>query len=198
VEVMDEENTQKDRTMGQLEIAASEYVQLGDDGQYLIHDSKDRVITAQVRIGNSPPKGTINFTVAFYPCLNVIDPEDEEREEEKGRQSLESTPKTPVSGKAPSLAPSANGKPGHLRTETATTINSVVSAKSTQSQAEMRRALEAGEQEQTETDEVKEATVPKIRIGPEDLQKYGKHAHIKIDPTGANTSQRAVCLSSRF
>ncbi|TKA62094.1 hypothetical protein B0A55_11834, partial [Friedmanniomyces simplex] len=163
VEVMDEENTGKDRTMGQLEIAAAEYVQLGDDGQYLIHDSKNKVLNVQLRMGTAPPKGTINFTVAFYPCLNVADPEDEEREEAKGKQSLEDAPKTPVDGKAP----------GHARSDTAGTINTMASVKSaTSGEVTMQKALAAGEHEQTETDEVKEAVVPKIRIGPEDLTKY--------------------------
>ncbi|KAI7619803.1 tricalbin, partial [Hortaea werneckii] len=36
----------------------------------------------------------------------------------------------------------------------------------------MKKALEAGEKEQTEAEEVKTAPVPKVRIGPEDLKNY--------------------------
>ncbi|KAK1066889.1 Tricalbin-2, partial [Friedmanniomyces endolithicus] len=84
--------------MGQLEIAAAEYVKLGEDGQYLIHDSKNKVLNGQVRMGAAPPKGTVNYTVAFYPCLNVADPEDEEREAEEKKQSAASAPKTLTAG----------------------------------------------------------------------------------------------------
>jgi len=61
---------------------------------------------------------------------------------------------------------------GHTRNRTVSSVGSVKTA--TSGEAEMRKALAAGEQEQTETDEVKEAVVPKIRIGPEDLSKYGE------------------------
>ncbi|KAK1071579.1 Tricalbin-2 [Friedmanniomyces endolithicus] len=163
IEVMDEENTGKDRTMGQLEIAAAEYVKLGEDGQYLIHDSKNKILNGQVRMGAAPPKGTVNYTVAFYPCLNVADPEDEEREAAEKKQIAESAPKAPVDGKVPA----------HARSDTAGTINTLTSVKSaTSGEMAMQKVLAAGEHEQTETDEVKEAVVPKIHIGLEDLTKY--------------------------
>ncbi|EMC99805.1 hypothetical protein BAUCODRAFT_351320 [Baudoinia panamericana UAMH 10762] len=166
VEVMDEETTQDDRTMGQLEIAASEYVKLGEDGRYLPHDSKDKVITAHVRIGSSAPKGTINFTVAFYPCLNVVDPEEEEHDMAEAKAKAADAEKA---------ATQATSSPQHSRSHTAGTIASVTSEKSTkqaQGEAEMRKALAEGEDEQVETNEVQEASVPKVRIGPEDLTKY--------------------------
>ncbi|KAK5107307.1 hypothetical protein LTR62_001400 [Meristemomyces frigidus] len=161
IEVMDEENTQKDRTMGQMEVAASEYVQLGEDGQYIVRDTKNKVISGAVRIGNNQPKGTINFTIAFYPCLNVTDPEEEERADAKAASSVEA-PATPSVSVTPTT-------PRHERSQT---VTSVATAKTTSSQQELRNVLEAGEKEQTETDDVKTAAVPKIRIGPEDLAKY--------------------------
>ncbi|KAK4552899.1 Tricalbin-2 [Recurvomyces mirabilis] len=172
VEVMDEENTQKDRTMGQMEIAASEYVQLGEDGQYLIHDTKNKVISAAVRIGNNPPKGTINFTVSFYPCMNVVDPEDEDREAAKATPRLDGTPVSPINGQGSSVVLPSPISPSHARSHTATTIASVATAHTSNSQAEMQKALEAGEKEQTEADDVKTAAVPKVRIGADDLSKY--------------------------
>jgi hypothetical protein len=167
IEVMDEENVGKDRTLGQMEVAASDYIQQGEDGEYLIHDSKDQVISAQLRIGSSQPKGTLNFTVAFYPTLNVVDPEEEEREEAQTsmdgslRPSADGTPVTPGT---------PNG-PQHSRNATATTIGSTKSAN-----GDMAKALAKNEREQTETDELKMPEVPKIRIEKDDLAKYGKLA----------------------
>ncbi|KAK4540064.1 hypothetical protein LTR36_009805 [Oleoguttula mirabilis] len=167
VEVMDEENTGKDRTLGQMEVAAAEYIQQGEDGEYLIHDSKNKVISAPLRMGTSAPKGTLNFTVAFYPCLNVMDPEDEE--EEVGapdsvngsvRKSIESAPRTPTTPSMP------------LGRERSNTAGTAGSAAPSGVEKEMQKALAQGEGEQTETDDVKEAVVPKVRIGPEDLSKY--------------------------
>ncbi|KAI7096298.1 tricalbin, partial [Hortaea werneckii] len=161
IECMDEENTGKDRTMGQIEIPASEYVQQGANGEYLVHDSKNKVIPAQLRMGASAPKGTLNFSCAFYPCLNVVDPDEEEREEAKARASMETDPR-----KSTETAP--NGSTGaRVRSNTAGTIGSLNPA-----DLEMKKALEAGEKEQTEAEEVKTAPVPKVRIGPEDLKNY--------------------------
>ncbi|KAK3657401.1 Tricalbin-2 [Elasticomyces elasticus] len=161
VEVMDEENTGKDRTMGQLEIAAAEYVKLGEDGQYMIHDTKDKMIAAQLRMGGGSPKGTLNFSVAFYPCLNVVDPDTEEAEEVKKEAGV-------VNGLMP--VPVDDEVAGHKRSDTVGSMASVKTATSVE--AAMQKALAAGEQEQTETDEVKEAVVPKVKIGVEDLTKY--------------------------
>ncbi|KAF2766811.1 tricalbin [Teratosphaeria nubilosa] len=174
VEVMDEENTGADRTMGQFEMAASEYVQQGDDGEYLIHDTKDKLISAPLRIGTHPPRGTLNFTAAFYPTYHVVDPEEEEKAEDKsepaaltnGHAQSDGTPKTPTS-------PAQAQAPAHTRSATAGTISSPASTGSgNAAEHEMQKALAAGEQEQTEADEVKKVAVPKIRIGPEDLAKY--------------------------
>lgn len=177
VEVMDEETTQKDRTMGQIEIKASDYVIQGDDGEYLVHDTKNENIAAQLRIGHSPPKGVLNFTVAFYPCLPVVDPEEEERDQEKarasqdtnaGRPSLESAPKTPTT----SASGEPNGRP-QGRSDTSGTISSLKTASSTNGEKDVQKLLAKGETEQRETEDVKSEKTPKIRITADDLSKYG-------------------------
>jgi Ca2+-dependent lipid-binding protein len=166
VEVMDEENVGKDRTLGQMEIAASDYIQQGEDGEYLIHDSKNEVISTKLRIGNSQPKGTLNFTVAFYPTMNVVDPDEEEREEEKARASLETAGR-------PSTESIPNG-PRHARSTTVSTIGTTQTASTSGNGTDMAKALARNEKEQTEADELKTPEVPKIRIEKADLQKYGE------------------------
>lgn len=184
VEVMDEENTGKDRTMGQMEIAASEYIQQGEDGEYLVHDTKDKPISAPLRIGSAAPKGRLNFTVAFYPCYNVIDPEDDDKELDHAstsagaRQSIESTSTTPAGAR--------------VRSNTAGTISSI---NSTSGEQEMQKVLAQGENEQTETDDVKEAVIPKLRIGPEDLSKYGRfQLVVTVTMKHANTNTESGLL----
>ncbi|KAK5165778.1 Tricalbin-2 [Saxophila tyrrhenica] len=166
VECMDEENVGKDRTLGQVEVAASDYIQQGDDGEYMIHDSKNEVISSQLRVGNSAPKGTLNFTIAFYPTLNVIDPE-EEQEEEKARTSLDTAGRPSMeNGTTPT-------GPQHARSDTAGTNTSVKTASTSKStENDMAKALARNEKEQTETDEVKHAEVPKVRIEKDDLTRY--------------------------
>ena len=179
VEAMDEENVGKDRTLGQIEVAASDYIQQGEDGEYLIHDSKNDVISAQLRIGNSAPKGTLNFTVAFYPTLNVIDPDDEEPEEAK--ESMDGSVRPSVNG----VTPTPPNGPQHSRNATATTIGSTTSTVN----GDMAKALAKNEKHQTETDELKMPEVPKIRIEKDDLTKYGKHVSYQfIDLTLADNT----------
>ena len=168
VEVMDEENVGKDRTLGQMEVAASDYIQQGEDGEYLIHDSKDQVISASLRIGSSQPKGTLNFTVAFYPTLNVVDPEEEEQEEAK--TSMDGSLRPSVDGTP--IGPGTPNGPQHSRNATATTIGSTNSTGN--ANGDMAKALARNEGEQTETDELKTPEVPKIRIEKDDLTKYGR------------------------
>jgi len=179
VEVMDEENTQADRTLGQLEIPAADYINQTENGEYLVHDSKNQVISAQLRMGTSPPKGTVNFTVAFYPTIPVVDPEQEERE--KIRTSADTSrapslmvPPTPTSpstegGKLLPLAP-----PRHERSMTAGTISSIRTTNSILSpeEVEMRKALNANEKDQVEMTDVETAVTPKLRLTVDDLAKY--------------------------
>lgn len=165
VEVMDEENVGKDRTMGQIEIPAQDYIRQGRSGEYEICDTKNKLISQQVRIGAGHPRGTLNFTVAFYPTIGVIDPEDEEKE--KGRTSVESTRK---SIEAPTT--SAPTAPRLERSGTVGTISSLRGA--TAEEVEMRKALNQNEKEQTEAEEVHQLEVPKVRIGVDDLAQYGK------------------------
>jgi Ca2+-dependent lipid-binding protein len=187
VEVMDEENVGKDRTMGQIEIAAQDYIRQGENGEYQICDTKNKVISEQVRIGSGQPRGTLNFTVAFYPTLAVQDPEDEEKPEEKasGRASIDSTRK------------SVDSSRGSLkRSDTAGTIGSV---KSTASQAEMRKALNQNERQQTEADEVKTLEVPKVKIGVDDLTQYGESEATSLHSLALLTTlQNRVSSSSPF
>ncbi|KAF2723558.1 tricalbin [Polychaeton citri CBS 116435] len=161
IEVMDEETLGKDRTLGQIEVAASEYVHQGEDGEYLISDTKDEMIANKLRLGRGDPKGILNYSVAFYPTLNVVDPDDEEEEPQKSAD----IPIPSIEGAAAT---------GRGRSATAGTISTLKSTRSSvdAAGAEMRNALAQGEKEQTETDEVKVAPPPKVRITPEDLSRY--------------------------
>lgn len=88
LEVMDEENLGKDRSLGQVELLASDYITQDESGEYVEHNER-RLHSDPLRMhGKGSPKGTLNYTVAFYPCLEVADPE-EDGENVKGRKSEE-------------------------------------------------------------------------------------------------------------
>jgi Ca2+-dependent lipid-binding protein len=96
LEVMDTEKVGKDRSLGQVELFAGDYVK-EEDGEYLVHDVKAERVDGLRLHNKGLAKGTLTYTVAFYPCLNVADPEEEEEEAE----GAEAKPRTSISSDAP-------------------------------------------------------------------------------------------------
>ncbi|KAM0720138.1 hypothetical protein Q7P37_004274 [Cladosporium fusiforme] len=162
LEVMDEESVGSDRTMGKVDLAASDYIEQGEDGEYLVHDTKDEVLARQLRIGNNSPKGTIYFTAAFYPTIPTVDPEDEDDEDVKSKASMDGVRQSIES----------NGRVGRERSNTAGTVSTAHSSATRNGEREMQKALAAGEKEQVEADEVREKVVPKMRITEENITQY--------------------------
>lgn len=172
LEVMDEETLGKDRSLGMLELATSDYIHQEESGEYAIHDTK-KVVAGSLRIGpKSPPKGTLNFTASFFPTLNVVDPEDEEKEEASiGSVTRPNTSETTISGQENGT----NGvKPsfGHARSNTAGTISSLKSPLTPIT--EMNKALDSNQhyQESIPDGISLKREVPKVKITVEDLENY--------------------------
>ncbi|KAM0250555.1 hypothetical protein ACHAQJ_008565 [Trichoderma viride] len=93
LEVMDEEKLGKDRSLGLCEVSAADFIQQDEIGEYLINDTK-HVFQNDLRIhGKGISKGTLTYTVSFFPCLNVADPEEEQEEleaaEEEAKEKAE-------------------------------------------------------------------------------------------------------------
>ena len=160
LEVMDQETVNSDRSLGMVEVLASDYVAKAENGEYLLHDTKSPQ-AAVLRIhARGSPKGTLNYTAAFYPCLNVADPEEEDEEaaaasesaerkssSERGRISVDrkSGEKDPIAAKNDEMALSK--------------VDSTTA-----------KTLAEGEKQQSETPT--EQKIPKIRLTPEELVKY--------------------------
>ncbi|KAK3341178.1 C2 domain-containing protein [Lasiosphaeria hispida] len=93
LEVMDAENMGKDRSLGLVEIYSGDYMHQGEDNEWLVHDKK-AVREDGLKIHNKGvAKGLLTYTVAFYPTLNVADPEDEEEAEKEAEKDKISEPK---------------------------------------------------------------------------------------------------------
>ena len=172
LEVMDQENIGKDRSLGLTEIAASDYIKTADNGEYEIHESK-RLMSEPLRMhGKGAPKGTLNFTIAFYPTLNLADPDDEEAEEKAAngggdqRSSLDAAPG------------GVNGQPRRSLEEGRTSFENGLSSTPRDRNREagkidttLARQLSKNEKEQEETTgEAKKP--PKLRLSPEELVKH--------------------------
>ena len=174
LEVMDEEKLGKDRSLGSVDIIASEYIKEKEDGGYAIHDSKNALSEGLRLNGRGQAKGKVNYTVAFYPTLNVIDPEEEEEERQAAAEveaaAAPSTPTAASHSKKSSLdikPPLANGRPsveGRKSLEAAGRLG--ISANGKPASVRGTPSISGSLLEPK-----KEA--PKVRINVEDLGKYG-------------------------
>lgn len=109
-EVMDAENMGKDRSLGLTEIFSGDYMQTDDEGEWLVHDKK-AVHEDGLKIhGKGVPKGLLTYTVAFYPTLNVADPEDEEADSDKATSEPRKSLDVPQTLEPPKSPITANGK----------------------------------------------------------------------------------------
>ncbi|KAH0562191.1 hypothetical protein GP486_003113 [Trichoglossum hirsutum] len=151
LEVMDQENVGKDRSLGETEIAAADYVYQTDNGEYLVHEERKPQSKPLQMHGRGSPKGTLSFTVSFYPCLNVADPEEEEAEE-KAKKDGE------------------KGVDEEEQKEAENKDNDKAESESDVDE-ELVKRLSEGEKEQEDTSGKQE--LPKLHLTPEELFKHG-------------------------
>ena len=170
LEVMDQENIGKDRSLGLTEIAAAEYTHTAENGEYEIHDLK-KPMSEILRIhGKGTPRGKLNFTIAFYPTLNLVDPEDE-AEEKAALGKVEE--RSSVDGRKPSLDRASRKS---LDSNRDSLENRISPGKADNREAgkintSLARQLSKGEIEQEEiSGEAK--SPPKLRLSPEELVKH--------------------------
>ncbi|TKW53065.1 Tricalbin-1 [Colletotrichum tanaceti] len=100
LEVMDSEKVGKDRSLGLVEVFAGDYISQTENGEYNIHDTK-KVFQGGLQLhGKGIAKGVLTYTVSFFPCLNVADPEDEEEQQEAAAEkAIEDAPRSAEAGK---------------------------------------------------------------------------------------------------
>ncbi len=169
LEIMDQENVGKDRSLGHTEVACSAYVKQAENGEYLINEQKQVLSEPLILAQRSSPKGVLNFTCSFFPAENVVDPDEDDEEEDtplvngvsnsegvresvEGKRSLESDRASSKKGIIGSLRPgSANG-------------NESLAKKLAQGEAEQEEAVE------------QKVDAPKIKVTADDLLQYGESA----------------------
>lgn len=177
LEVMDEENLGKDRSLGHVEILAGDYVKQNDNGEYIEHEQKQPTAGPLHVAGHSAAKGTLNYTCSFYPTYPTWDPEEdaeEEKEKETVPNGVSRQPST--AGSSHSRVVSGASGPPVARSETAGTISSMKTASSNKgSENDLAKALERNEGHQDETTpENEKPKIEKLKLTVDDLQQYGK------------------------
>ncbi|KAL2369755.1 hypothetical protein RJ035_005949 [Blastomyces gilchristii] len=165
LQVMDEETIGKDRPLGMVELSAADYIRENENGEYEVDDEKQQMSSGLRIGGRGPAKGILDYTVAFYPTLNVVDPEEEE-EEEATRAAMAS--EMPMDGPRKSLesgrASLENGTNGTNGTRPSTDAR-------TNGASSLDAPSSKGPSSNTSQDSLKLPT-PKIRLTPQDLSQY--------------------------
>ena len=172
LEVMDHQPHSKDRSLGYTQINASEVVHQNAAGEYVESVEKDMRVEP-LRNDKNESKGFLHYTVSFYPCLNVVDPEDEE-EEQKNKAKIEEIPGGPSSTSPkvdePTTKPSPNlndpsndeapPQPGTLEAGHKSSLSLTSMDRSQKSNSS---GLSVAEKQEP----------PKVHLTPEELLKYG-------------------------
>lgn len=173
LEVMDYQKIGKDRSLGFVELSAADYVQKDDNGEYEPHDHK-RQRSEPLRMHSSAhPKGKLNFTVAFYPTLNVADPEEDA--DDRGRDAkLNGTHNGNTSKASISQASQKTTEtdPVAYANEKDTNVGKFDTKLASQ-------LLKAEEEEESE-----EKIAPKLRLTPEELVRHSKYFYRKLYQNG--------------
>ncbi|KAK0735013.1 C2 domain-containing protein [Lasiosphaeria miniovina] len=174
LEVMDAENVGRDRSLGLTEIISGDFMSQGENGEWLVRDDKLRRSEGLRIHGKGAAKGMLNYTVAFYPCLNIADPAEEEerkKKEEEERKKHErqkdsfsehkkslDTPRSPEAGKfSTTLGSKEVGKPAPARKESSRPVTPLTPA--TPTSTAPRKSREDREP-------------PKLYLTPQELLKY--------------------------
>lgn len=194
LEVMDYQKIGKDRSLGFVELPAADYVQKDDNGEYEPNDHK-RQRSEPLRMHSSGhPKGKLNFTVAFYPTLDVADPEDDEDDgglaEKANGTHIRNASKASM-GQAPQKTMEID--PVAHANEKANNAGKVDTKLTS-------RLLKAEEEE-----EIDEKQVAKLRLTAEELVRHSKYHHrisihmttvlmsFRYRPSGFQAYRRRLC-----
>ncbi|KAI9759882.1 MAG: hypothetical protein M4579_002007 [Chaenotheca gracillima] len=149
LEVMDQENLGKDRTLGSIEMAAADYVRQTEGGEYVPTGGRQKMSDGLRMNGRGLAKGTLNYTVSFYPTMPVVDPEEEEQEKKEAEEA-----------KASDLP---NGEKDAIDKDNERKDNA--------GKVDTKMASQLAEAE-AEQNEQNESSQPKLRLSADDLSKY--------------------------
>jgi Ca2+-dependent lipid-binding protein len=169
LEVMDEEHLGKDRSLGHIELSASDYIRQDENDEYVVHEQK-QIKAEGLRVGtHAGTKGTLNYSCSFYPTYPVWDPDEDDKDSDADTVSRKGSVVTMES----SAKEHKRAVSGVSRSDTVGTISSLRSkGTAADSEADMAKQLERNEGEQEEAVPQKKE-IEKLRLTADDLQQYG-------------------------
>ncbi|KAI0390963.1 C2 domain-containing protein [Xylariaceae sp. FL0594] len=170
LEVMDAEKMGKDRSLGLVEVFAGDYMEQDEIGQWLVHDQK-KVQERGLRLhGKGIEKGILAYTVSFYPCLNIADPEEEEESGEEKEKEKETATGEGSSASVELHRSPAAGRISALERTATNNIPEETPTTPTVPQTPVSPTSAASGDGPTPRDGPKEP--PKLHLSPEELLKH--------------------------
>ncbi|KAE8348838.1 C2 domain-containing protein [Aspergillus coremiiformis] len=175
LEVMDEESMNADRSMGSVEINAADYVRENENGEYLTDDEKQH-ISSGLRISQGRVKGALNYTVAFYPSVPVVNPDDEVEEDDLtegingDEEGSDQSRKSADSKRKISHTKSASTDSKASSSQKSAVVNGTNGSADSKTSLDSSRPATAKDSETMSVKSIKE--VPKTYIAAEDLSHY--------------------------
>ncbi|KAG7666099.1 TCB1 [[Candida] subhashii] len=122
IEVMDYEPRSQDRTLGSFDVTLTDIIQKDETGKYIEYiDEKDRT---NKLIHKKGPKGSVTYSLSFYPALPVMSLQDIKDEEEEKKKEEEERKKQEAGSKANSKADL--NKDEQIKNDTETLSSSIV------------------------------------------------------------------------
>ena len=169
LEVMDHQSSGKDRSLGYAQITAGSMLQQNDLGEYM--ESIDQKTHVEPLLNDKKePKGSLIYSVSFYPCLNVADPEEEE-ESQKNQAKIQEIPDGPTKPSPnPNESPKINGPATNASPKPNQTVNGAQNGSSELRPESIADKSHRSAPSVTSVSEKKEP--PKIRLTPEELVKH--------------------------
>ena len=159
LEVMDYQSHTKDRSLGYIELSAQEFVMQNGAGEYL-ESSEKKVRIEPLHNDKNEAKGFLHYTVAFYPCINVADPEEEDE-----LQTTEGNVEEIPDNSSKTSLPTNNQKADAIAT--LSKPKSIASRNSTESTADRGHQPSRSVSSSAEKKEP-----PKVHLTPEQLLTY--------------------------
>ena len=167
LEVMDYQSVGKDRSLGLIGVSGADYIHEAGNGEYEVHDQKRHMSEPLRMNGKGNPKGILNFTVAFYPTLNLADPEDDEQD----KAAISSMNGTHL--RAGSKISLGEGLSMNMEKDASDSADQRVN---NAGKIDTNLARQPSIPEQEQEDGVAEMkTIKKLRLTPEELFKHGNN-----------------------
>jgi len=174
LEVMDEESLGKDRSLGHIDLSASDYVHQDEDGQWLTHDAKELRKDPLLFGARGQTKGFLHYTCSFYPTYPVYDPDEDDKESESDGLSRKGSIRT-IESSVKGHKKNTSSVSAISRADTAGTFSSLKSPPSGygDSELDVAKQLEKNERQQEEA-VLRKKEIEKLQLTADDLQQYGE------------------------